>query len=553
MFDFRELAGMGKKGYEACVAAVAEATVNAEASAFANGDYWNNGAGWVGIELDSSNSTAASAATAGGYTKRIFTPIPITKDILNRWVTGLLGQPYISSATDDLKEGTAETEQEILLELERVQREWAARHDINMPMGKALKSSLYAGDTSARTDGRGLIRFRIPPSFLSDEGLTRSLDFQEAMAISRLEFLPADTAIVLGMDTAAQDGSIHLYTDPISEKKMVEYSYIDTAETVAADGNGAVERFAITRTFQMDEDGKQVKDGGWWMDLGGRLLTFQITHDLLIDDSMLRLQKALNLANTAQTSNLNLGGWVQEFIMNAMPPGQWEVNADGSLKLDTDGQPNFIMAEQVRGAATATYVPGIPIVGPDGEVTGYTTPNRQRDMPVSPATFIEAIDSITAVMLRTAGQGHLNMSSGSSSGIALTYQRRDFYIALSSSKVQVDMMLKWVMETAIALAAKISEDETYSNIRLNVEAVLDTGIITAAELKTLAEIALMNFLPLRTLIQLAGFEPTEQLEMMIEEEMRKQAEILPEDITDGDDAAGETGDADGGEAGDDAE
>ncbi len=170
-------------------------------------------------------------------------------------------------------------------------------------------------------------------------------------------------------------------------------------------------------------------------------------------------------------------------------------------------------------------------------------------MPVSPATFIEAMNSITAVMLRTAGQGHLNMSSGSSSGIALTYQRRDFYIALSSSKVQVDMMLKWVMETAVALAAKISGDETYSNVRLNVEAVLDTGVITAAELKTLAEIAKMNFLPLRTLIQLAGFEPTEQLEMMIEEEMRKQEGILPEDD---DDETAETDETDESDAGDDA-
>ena len=542
MFDFAELAGMGKKGYAACVAEVARFAVNEEADAFANGDFWNNGKGWVGMELDSSNSTTDSAQRATSYTKRVFTPVPVIPDILRRHANGLIAQPYVSSAIDDLSSETAETKQEVLLELETIQREWAAKRDITMPASRAIMSSLYAGDTEKRQVGRGLVRFRIPPSYLVDGRMARQLDFAEAMSVCRLEFLDARTAVVLDMSEAMQDGSIHLYQTVVDgkKKKMVEYSYIDAVETVGADG--AIDTKLITRIFQMDEEGRQVNPDGWAYDFNGRLLTFQITHELLIDDAMVQLQKVLNLAKTAEASNLNLGGWVHEFIMNAMPPGRWLTNADGTPYLDKHGQPVFEMDPVTRGASMVTYAQGITMEGGEGQGDTLASPSRQRDLPVSPATFIEVIDGTTAIMLRQAGQAHLNTASGNSSGIALTFQRRDYYIALSSSKTQVDMMLKWIMETAVVLAGEISGDRTYANVRLNVESVLDTGVITAAELKTLAEIYGMDMLSLRTILQLGGFDPTQEMEALGQEQARREQGVLPEtDTASGDGSDGEAG------------
>ncbi|HEU5099214.1 MAG TPA: hypothetical protein VFU22_09355, partial [Roseiflexaceae bacterium] len=281
-------------------------------------------------------------------------------------------------------------------------------------------------------------------------------------------------ATLLTDPVTQQQAGVHLYT----ETELLEPSTGETrAEITAIDEQGRT----VLRILGNDNQATEEADP---LQLGGKLLLHELKRPLLITEQVRSNQRQLNLAKTMLGRNVVQGGFLERIILNGQVPGEWVDDPSAA-----DGK-RFVPKPFKVGAGTTNFIAGATYQDADGN-TQIANPSVVYRDPVSVDTFVATDRTAYQSILEETHQVHALISGdATASGESRKQARADFEQDLLKTKAQVDRAVRWLLETALALAAQFSgQPGRYASLRATCECRLDTGPLSADELRLNQELS----------------------------------------------------------------
>lgn len=420
--------------------------VDEAAHAYANGDHWQDGRGWIGPMLESPNPLTERATT---YTERIFISEDVIGGAISRRATGIVGRPaewYLADGSGNQNE-----------ELNNAMTAWAKKRKLRRIVRDSIRTGCYA---------HAPVRLYIPPGLIGEDGTLKADSLAAALNMIELEAADPNGAAVVTDKETGQEIGIYLFRKDNSQ--IAELVYINEAG----------------QTVWRYTDERQ----GTELSTNGRLPMVQLDTPRLVNAAMLRNQRKINLAATAETENTITAGFVARLFLNAQMPGDYERNPDGSFKTDADGRRIFKSDPMVLGGNSVNFMVGVATTDENG-TERLAAPSYMREEPSSPDTFVKSKTEARRVMLEAASQAHV-MESGDAafSGESRLRARQEFRRDLEAIKGDVDAFIGEIIEAALSLAAAISSQPNplEAGTAVFVDTRIDAGALTAGELTAVA-------------------------------------------------------------------
>lgn len=457
---------------------------------FYDGDHWQEGAQWIGPRPD---STDPEALRVLGEIAKAFTPQNAIKETTDRHTDGIVGKEPAWGFTvrRALKEGKAPTraEQALIDEAEAAITSWWDARKALAEL-KELARTLLLG-------GRASLRLFVPSGLRTLDPITQQpivpvvSKLEQALGYLYLD-RPAVGAAGIIVDPATQQHcGAYVYTERSETLAELSYLDLDTGETV----------LRILRS-----SGSQPGDV-WRYKLGGHLLLHEMQAPALITDPVRRLQNQLNMARTMSGRNVVQGGFLERLILNAQMPGSYV--DDPTAEPDSSGRRRRFVPRSLRtGAGRTNFISGQPIYNEKGQLTGYTPASVVFRDPVSTTTFEEAVGANHRSILQEVRQLHALISGDSTaSGAARIQARADFAKSLAGTKIEIDALGRWLIETVLAIGAMLAGTPgRYDALRATFDSHIDTGPISADERRALGEEVDKGRLSLETFLALVGHD-----------------------------------------------
>lgn len=301
--------------------------------------------------------------------------------------------------------------------------------------------------------GKATLRIWIPKRFLDpDSGSVSAPDLKTALERIAIQ--------------APAYGQAGVYTDEETLETIGVYTSKDATEICYLDDD------------QMTVLGQAVRDGRFNlyppMDLGGRLLIFQMECSPLITEQVRAQQRLLNMALTMLSRNVVQAGFLELILLNAQMPGKFVE--------DENGEKRFEPQPIERGPGVVNVLRGAKMEDDFGNVT-YANPSAVWREPVSVDTFTNTRDTAYRGILEEVQQLY-SLASGAFaiSAESRRESRYDFLVSLQDTVTQVQEAGRWLLETVLALASLISgQAGRYNDLRAVFECRVDTGPIDASE------------------------------------------------------------------------
>ncbi len=431
------------------------------------GSMFEGGRFWLG-EVPTDDTRGAFLAAV----ERGFIAINHVREVAERHRAGVLGREPLWRLTPRraLAEGeTPNTDEAALIaEAEALLTGWWDKRDILPWLQQPATALLLAERAVARLYiPRGLLMLDSAASGLVP--LPQGGDPVVRLAAA-LDLLYVDSpareacAVVTDDDTKARLG---VYAYRRQQEEWVEATYLDeSGATVLRVMGGGVDAAAA-------------------FDLGGRLLLYEARRQPLIDAQVRRLQQAANLNLTNLGRNLNLAGSRERTFLGAQPPGSYRKISDGQPWRPTD-DPNdraFVAEGLPSGAGMDRFLQGVPVYNDKGEQVGMTTPSLHYEQPVSVETFNVADRLFRAAILGATYQLHaLIAGDAAASGESRKQARAEFAASLGLTRVALDGLGRWLIETPLALAAALAGvPGRYADLRAQFAVTVDPGPLTSDE------------------------------------------------------------------------
>lgn len=437
-----------------------------------SGEHWAGGRMWVG-EVPNDDSRAAFLLAV----ERGFIAINHIREVCDRHRAGILGREPAWRLTPrralaDGEEPNAD-EQARIAEAEALLTAWWDARDILPWLQHPATALLLAGRTVAR--------LHIPRGLLAlDDAATGLAPVPRAGdPATRL----AAALDLLYVDTPARD-LCAVVTDDATRARLGLYAYRngdrDWAEATYLDERGDT----VLRVLGSGGASGSV-DAAQAFPLGGRLLLYEARREPLIDAQVRKLQQAANLNLTNLGRNLNLAGSRERTFLGAQPPGYYRNTATGQPWRPGD-DPNareFVPVGLPTGAGVDRFLQGVPLYNDRGEQIGMTTPSLHYEQPVSVETFRVADTLFRAAILGATYQLHaLIAGDAAASGESRKQARAEFAASLGLTRVALDGLGRWLVETPLALAAALAGlPDRYADLRCQFAVTVDPGPLTADE------------------------------------------------------------------------
>jgi hypothetical protein len=375
-----------------------------------------------------------------------------------------------------------------------------------------LQSVLYTAVKHMQWATRGPLRLYVPATEL-ENGTIPQTSFAEALQKIQVESLhPSQATVTTGLYPVG----IYAYTEG-EDTEVAEVTYLDEL------GNTVIKTTA--------DDAQPVT-----MELGGRLPIFEMRRELLINDSLRRLQKKLNHAATAEQANLTTAGWITRLFFNAQMPGDFEYDSNGNIVNDPiTGQPKFTPEVVTFGPEVVNFIAGIQTVDSDGNEK-YLNPQYVREEPVQPDTFLKTIASTKQAMLHLGRQAHVKLAvEAQASGESRLQARGDYENSLTLTAPQVERAFVWAVETAVSMAAFFSNEASpLETMRVTAQCQLDLGVITPKEKATALSLWDKKLISRRTALRWCGIDnPDAEIE-----QIKQEAAMMQETAVSGNGDAG---------------
>jgi hypothetical protein len=457
--------------------------------AFYQGDHWQRGSGYIGPHPQSTDPAFTETMVE---IANIFTSQNAVREVDDRHVSGTVGKPFRWSYVPRRETGDQKAtgdEQKAIDEVTGFMRTWLLARKVPTLIRSAVATLLLAE--------RSAIRLTVPAGLTktnaAGETVVEAKTVQEALAKIWPEHpSPEESAVVSDPDTKLEAGVI-VYegaaelsegTAPDDADETEDYAWLcflnDVGDTVIRI-IGADDDAEESATDGEDPEAKaEERDGESKLELGGRLTMFEMHRPALITPQVQQAQRALNFALTMVPRNVTTGGFVERLLMDAQAPGEPEI-VEGKRTGRWIEKPFYV------GAGTTNFVEGAEYETTDAQGNKVTTrgsPSAVFRDPVKPDASLTAKDAHYRSILSEVGQLHVLISGdATSSAVARIQARAEYLNTLLLTQPEVEAALRWLLETALAMAEAIAGSPgKYTNLlRAEVTCKLDTGPITPEE------------------------------------------------------------------------
>jgi hypothetical protein len=218
-------------------------------------------------------------------------------------------------------------------------------------------------------------------------------------------------------------------------------------------------------------------------DLAGNLFHFEMQREPLVTEQIRQNQALFNTTLTMRTRNVGVGGFPERTFLNAKPPSHFETDPDDSAK-------QIEVADDFKvGPGVTNFVAGHTIEDDNGNIKGLTSATVTYRDPVKVDTFEATERAAYQNILEEARQLHrLIARDATASGESRIQARSDFITSLRDTKTQVDAAGRWILETALNLAAALSnESGKFSSLRFRFDSQIDAGPLSPDERRLIRE------------------------------------------------------------------
>lgn len=401
------------------------------ATDFFNGDHWQGNKGFIG-QLPVTGYPGAPTIEAD--IKKRFESENVIKEVVETHIGGLLGREPLWGFLKETGVSSKGKKEKDDATGETLTPWWNER--------EALRDLQKSAETIL-LEGIAVKRIFFPKGILPESGEIKAPDLNKALDYIFFETLTADVAGV--------------FTDPDTQKKIGVFLFEEK------DAEGNVTNNCAELSFLNDEGEtvcQIVKDKGQPEEfgpykLGGRLLVFEMQRPPLITEQVQSNQKALNLAHTMMTRNVNMAGSRERAVTNTQPPRRpTRVQSKSNPREITETEPG----QYETGAGGVMFLMGYPIWGENGKITGYTNPNITITDPASVDVFTHTRDMKYAAILGQCHQRHvLIQGDATASGVSRKQAEKEWQRSLKDTKTVVDAGGRWQLEVTLRLAAQLTE------------------------------------------------------------------------------------------------
>lgn len=476
---------------------------------FYNGNHWQNGKGWIG----------AKPLAARGFNqtfnqiKEGFVSENVIKEVVDRHVGGLLGreplwgfvsQKTVSQSTQSRRRRIAKLFSSIFTSQSSAQTDRFAQEaddaltlwwdsDVVNPRQK-LKDAL----ARCLNEDRVLLRFFVPRGLYDRDSTVpvRTVPTQrtlsEALSILHVDLVPSDQGGIF-VDTDTQR-RFAVYVYEIDRNRCVDLSYVNQS------GQTVVQVFS---------DNPELVVEPITYDLQGRLWMHEIVRPALITEQIRAEQKSLNLTKTMMMRNVNLAGNLERAILNAERPKRKVQTPDANSS--TGYREETIDYEWLTGPGVTNSLTGLLIRDDDGKIIGRANPNISYRDPVPIDTFVGTRRECRESILGQAQQLHIMISGDATvSGRSREQARGEYRASLQDSKDPVDSGGRWMLETALRLAATFCDRvEDFAQLRCVFDCRIEDGPVSAEERSANREDVTAGLLSKETAMSRNGVEDTD--------------------------------------------
>lgn len=440
---------------------------------FYDGEHWRDGEGWIGQRPPQEDAKAYSKFMQD--VERAFDSENVVKEIADRHVAGVVGREprwgFVPRTPPAQGQEQDNATRALMGATDATLTAWWDKRDVLAELRRAVTNALLVD--------RGPIRVFIPPGRGRDPaGMLRLRDGTDPLtATLDLIFVdaldPASCGVIVDPDTR-EEASVFTF-----ERKGADGKSVRLAEISYLDDAGDTVLRIINDAGAVDQNGERA------MPLGGHLLVFDLKREALITPQVRQGQKALNLALTQMTRNVNLAGSLERVISNASPPGYYTNTATGQPWQEGDPKAlrKFVATPLAVGPSVTTFLTGTKIIDDSGRVTGYANPSVNYRDPVPVDTFVATRELRYTSILGQVGQLHALISKdATASGESRKQARAEFEQTLAMTKGALDAAGRWLLEVVLLLAASLTnQTATYAPLRCEFGATIDAGPKTADE------------------------------------------------------------------------
>ena len=493
---------------------------------FLNNDHWQSQWGWVGplaLESDGVLSTTGMATI-----EEKFAFYNAILEITFRHLSGVLGEtphwqvtpervmsvkpkktepPVSGEPTKPEVDKSKPTDKEMAIveEVEAALTVWmdnklkSFNEDFDPKDALTLFDPLSRYAISMLAFGRGVLRIFIPSAV---DGNVSASTLKEALALIHFSAPSITQAGVLTDKNRQKQMGAYLYNDQ-------DIDYLET--TRVKDG---VTYLKTTINNQSVESLHNMR---------GHLFIFESRCKPLITDSIVSLQKQLNMSLTMLGRNVVVSGSPPTFFLNAVLPGRTQV---------VNGREQYVADPVQTGPGTILSATGIPVKDPVTGATNYTTPSVFQGNPAPVATFTETDDHYYRLILGAAQQLHALISGdAAASGESRIQALADFENSLKLTAKEINSGIQWLLESALSLAAAIMGKEgAYDEFRATVQCNTHAGPVSTEMIRTLSDATDANFISHETGLSKMGVQDVEselqRIEMQKRHQMEEQQQML---------------------------
>lgn len=423
------------------------------------GEHWQRGIVWVGPpEFDTLNRET--------ILQRLIFPIFVSKNIIKEIIDAhrdaVIGiEPDWSATSREVIPEDKDMPAELVAlidEAEGLATEWWDK--------KQVHATLQDATTNLLATGRGPLRLYIPKAFIDEDGTPAKGDLRTWM---RRIFITApdvdQQALIIDEDSQEVAG---VYTVERRGDTLVELSFLEDDEDT------------ILRIYGKREGEENDTDA---QPLGGHLLHFEMQREPLISEQIRQNQALFNTTLTMRTRNIGVAGFPERNFLNARAPSHMERDPEDPGKM-IEVQDTFKV-----GPGVTNFIGGHHIEDDEGNFKGVTTASVSYRDPVKVDTF-EATEKIAYQnILEEARQLHrLIARDATASGESRIQARADFVASLRDTKPQIDAAGRWLLETALNLAAALSGNANhFAELRFRFDAKIDSGPLSGDERRLIRE------------------------------------------------------------------
>lgn len=492
-------------------AALSTATLGCAATNrhYYDGDHWQGGTQWMGPRPDGVDPDTLRVISE---IAKAFTPQNAIAEVVDRHADGVIGKEPAWGFTvrRPLKEGKQPTraEQSLIDEAEAaITSWWDERKGLSL-YRKLARTLLLAG--------RAPLRLYVP------SGL-RALDLATQTPVVPTASTLEQALERLYLDLPDPKAAMVL-TDAATQQRCGVYVYAEGGQTVAE--LTYVDMTSGKTVLRILRSGGKAAAESWDYELDGHLLLDEATREALVSEPIRRLQNQLNVARTMSGRNIIQGGFLERIILNGQMPGSYV--DDPTMPADTEGKRRRFIPRPLRtGAGKTNFISGQAIRDKEGNITSYTPASVVFRDPVSTKTFEEAVGANYRSILQDARQLHALMSGDSTaSGTSRIQARADFAKSLGPTKIELDALGRWLIETVLALAAVFAKTPgKYDGLRATFDCRIDTGPMEATERAQIVTEVEKGMLSLETALAMLGHDDVAaELARIAAEKAERQAQ-----------------------------